>query len=121
MDPRATPARAILIERNKLVGRRLTRYLTCAGFDPIALEDPAELPKHAEGAALVAADVFDAEQVAQTLAQRPTMRAVLWTAEPLARSLRYIVAQRGMSNVLGRADFDSAPRGWELMMVLRRL
>jgi hypothetical protein len=122
MDERGTAApRALLIERNKLVSRKLVRHLACAGFEPVTLEDPVELRKHAEGAALIAADAFDAEQVAEVLKQQPATKAVLWTAEPLPRSLRYICASPNMSNVLGRPDFDSAPRGWELMMVLRRL
>jgi hypothetical protein len=122
MDDREAPGvRAILIERNKLVARRLVRFLTCAGYDPIAIEDPAELPMHAAGAALIAADAFDAEQVAHSLKLHPGLKAVLWTSEPLSRSLHYMVGNPGMSNILGRADFDSAPRGWELMMVLRRL
>lgn len=123
MDDRGgTPApKAVLIERNKLVSRKLVRYLTCAGYEPIAIEDPAELRKQLGGATLIAADAFDAEQVAEAIRLNPGTRAVLWTAEPVQRCLRYMQASPAMSNVLGRPDFDSAPRGWELMMVLRRL
>jgi hypothetical protein len=122
MDDRAAPApKAVLIERNKLVSRKLVRYLACAGFDPVAIEDPAELRQHLHGVTLIAADAFDAEQVAEGLKLNPGVRAVLWTAEPMSRCLRFMSATPALSNVLGRPDFDSAPRGWELMMVLRRL
>ena len=61
------------------------------------------------------------ELVHEALAANPQLRVVLWTAEPLGRSLRYLVEHSTLSNVLGRTDFDSPPRGWELMLVLRRL
>jgi hypothetical protein len=122
MDERgATGVKAIILERNKLVSRKLVRFFTCAGFDPIALENPQEVKQLLPGAYLLGADAFDLELVAESLRNHPTLRAVLWTAEPLQRSLRYMVDYPNISNVLGRPDFDSAPRGWELMLVLRRL
>jgi hypothetical protein len=45
---------------------------------------------------------------------------VLWTAEPIKRSLRYLVETRSIDNVLGRKDFESAPRAWEVLMIARR-
>ena len=122
MDERgASGARAVVLERNKLVSRRLCRFMTCAGFEPIAVDDPSEVGAHLPGAYLLGADAFDIELVAQAVRAYPHLRVVLWTAEPLQRSLRYLVENAGISNVLGRPDFDSAPRAWELMLVLRRL
>jgi hypothetical protein len=122
MDERgASGARAVVLERNKLVSRRLSRFMTCAGFDPVAVEDPSEVAAHLPGAYLLGADAFDIELVVQAVRAYPHLRVVLWTAEPLQRSLRYLVENAGISNVLGRPDFDSAPRAWELMLVLRRL
>jgi hypothetical protein len=37
------------------------------------------------------------------------------------RALRFVKDQPRMSNILGRPNFDSPPRSWELMMILRRL
>jgi hypothetical protein len=51
----------------------------------------------------------------------PNLRAILWTAEPLKRSLRVMVENPTISNVLGRKDFESTPKPWELQLVLRRL
>src|SRR5690606_11477742 len=48
-------------------------------------------------------------------------RTALWTAEPMDRALRFITEHPSMSNIMGRPNFDSPPRPWELMMVLRRL
>lgn len=122
MDERgASGAKAIILERNKLVGRRLVRFLTCAGFEPVAVENPAEVKQLLSGAYLLGADAFDVELVVEAIRANPQLRVVLWTAEPLQRSLRYLVENPAISNVLGRADFDSPPRGWELMLVLRRL
>jgi len=109
------------LERNKLVSRRLVRFFTCAGFEPVPLDSPQEVGKHLGGAHLLGADAFDVEVVVEALRKNPTLRVVLWTAEPLQRSLRYLAENPTISNVLGRADFDSPPRGWELMLVLRRL
>jgi hypothetical protein len=49
------------------------------------------------------------------------MRGVLWTAEPLRRSLRYVVETQAIDNVVGRRDFESPPRAWEITMLARRL
>jgi hypothetical protein len=46
---------------------------------------------------------------------------VLWTAEPLRRSLKYLVETPTLGHVLGRRDFESPPRAWEVVMVARRL
>jgi hypothetical protein len=70
---------------------------------------------------LIAADTFDGDLVAECIRQQPALRAVLWTAEPLKRSLRYMTEGSTICNVLGRKDFESTPRPWELMLVLRRI
>ncbi|RMH38240.1 MAG: hypothetical protein D6689_19830 [Deltaproteobacteria bacterium] len=113
--------RAIVLERNKLVNRRLIRFLACAGFDPIGVGDPAELEPHIDGAQVLLADAFDGDVIVQAIRRNPSLRAMMFTAEPLDRCLRYTVEHPQISNVFGRADFASPPRDWELMMVLRRL
>jgi len=45
---------------------------------------------------------------------------VLWTAEPMKLSLRHLVETSRISHVLGRRDFESPPRAWEVLMVARR-
>jgi hypothetical protein len=122
MDERgASGARAIILERNKLLSRKLVRFFNCAGFEPLAFDTPHDVKQHLPGTYLLGADAFDLELVVEALRINPSLRVVLWTAEPLQRSLRYLVEHPNISNVLGRADFDSLPRGWELMLVLRRL
>ena len=110
MDERGTGPRAVILERNRLVGRRLSRFFTCAGYDAVAVDDPVDLPAQIPGAYVLGADAFDIEQVLQSLRANPNLRVVLWTAEPLQRSLGYLVDQPAISNVLGRPDFDSSPR-----------
>jgi len=113
--------RALVLERNKLVGRRLVRYFLSAGVESVMVEDPAQVPAALPGADLVCADTFDGDVVAQAVRGQPGRRGVLWTPEPLRRSLRHMAEHAGISHVLGRRDFESPPRAWELMMILRRL
>lgn len=113
--------KAIVLERNKMVNRRLARYLACAGFEATGVEDPAELEAQAGEATLVAADTFDAHLVDKLVREHPSLRGVLFTAEPMRRSLRFAVENPKISNIFGRADFESPPRRWEFMLVLRRL
>lgn len=113
--------KAIVLERNKMVNRRIARLWGCAGLDVTVVEDPQEVQNHLEGADLLAADAFDGELVVQSLRARPLLRAVLWTAEPIDRLLRYAVEEPRLSNVFGRPNFESTPRDWELLMVARRL
>jgi hypothetical protein len=112
---------AVILERNKLVGRRIARIFTCAGLAASCIEDPAELPAALDGAGVVCADAFDGDAVRAALRDRRELRAALWTAEPVDRVLRHVVDEPRISNVFGRAAFDVAPRDWELALVARRL
>jgi hypothetical protein len=112
---------AIVLERNRPIGRRIARILTCAGLPASCVEDPADLEPALAGATLVCADAFDGDVVRAALRERRGLRAALWTAEPLDRLLRHVVGEPRISNVFGRASFDVAPRDWELAMVARRL
>lgn len=113
--------RALILERNNRVRRHLVRYFMCAGYKVMAVEDPALLLANLDGVGLVAADAFDADLVVQVLGERPAMRAILWTAEPMQRSLRYTLELPQISNICGRRNFESTPRPWEMVMVARRL
>jgi hypothetical protein len=113
--------RAVLLERNKMVSRRLVRYFASAGIEAIPVEDPAAIAPHVATVDLIAADTFDGDVVAAQVRAKPSLRGLLWTAEPIKRSMRYLCENAQISNVLGRKDFESTPRPWELMMVLRRL
>lgn len=104
-----------------MVNRRLVRFLNCAGLDPVGLEDPTLLEQHLEGAQLIVADAFDGDLIVQSIRRNPSLRATLISAEPLERCLRYTIEQPQISNIFGRPNFESAPRDWELTMVLRRL
>ena len=113
--------RTIVLERNKMVNRRLVRLLTCAGLDVVGLEEPAEIEGHLDGARLLCADAFDGDLLAKSIVARPELRGIMWTAEPLQRCLRNVVEMPQVSNILGRKDFESTPRPWELVMAARRI
>jgi len=113
--------RALVLERNKIVSRRLQRYFLAAGFDPVLIEDPKDVAANLGGTKLIAADAFDGDVVGSAVRNTPGMRGLLWTAEPLKRSVRVMVENPAINNVLGRKDFESTPKPWELMLILRRL
>ena len=113
--------RAVILERNKLVNRRLVRMLNCAGVDAAGVMEPEEAEARLDDAHLLCADAFDGAFIAQAVAKRPNLRALMWTAEPLERCLRYAVEHPQINNVFGRPGFESSPRDWELSMMLRRI
>src|SRR5688500_5533872 len=115
------PLGAIVLERNKLVGRRIARIFTCAGLPAVVVEDPKDLPAHLPNATLLAADAFDGDAVRAALRERGDLTGALWTAEPLDRLMRHVIDYPRISNVFGRASFESTPREWELALVARRL
>ena len=112
---------AVILERNKLVGRKVGRLFMATGASVTHIEDPSQLSDVIDGANVLCADTFDADLVAEHVRARRGLRGVLWTAEPLKRSLRYLVETPGIEHVFGRRDFESAPRDWEVLMVARRL
>jgi hypothetical protein len=113
--------KALVLERNKMVSRRLQRYFLAAGIDVVLVEDPKDVAPNLGGVHLLAADTFDGDLISSTVRAHAGMRGLLWTAEPLKRSVRLMVENPSISNVLGRKDFESTPKPWELMIVLRRL
>ncbi len=112
---------AVILERNKLVGRKVARLFMSTGATALCLEDPALVAHSLEGADVLLADAFDADLVAEMLRARPKMKGVLWTAEPLRRTLKFMIEQTAIDHVLGRKDFESPPRAWETVMLARRL
>jgi hypothetical protein len=111
----------VILERNKLVARKVVRLFMAAGASAVAVEDPAELPAALDGARLLCGDAFDGELVADHTRARPGLRGVLWTAEPMRRSLRFLVETPAIDHVLARRSFELPPRGAELLMIARRL
>ncbi len=110
---------AVLIERNKLVGRRAARVLTGAGFAARVFEDPAAIPAaDLAGARLIVADAFDALAVGRWLAARPSLRAVLYTASESDR-LVPLAAEQPRLALLGRASFEAPPRELDLIAAAR--
>ena len=112
---------AVILERNKLVGRKVARLFLSAGASAVTVEEPGQATPLLGDADVVCADTFDADYVATQLSSNPKLRGVLWTAEPLKRSLRYLVETTTINHVLARKDFDSAPRAWEALLVARRI
>jgi hypothetical protein len=112
---------AVILERNKLVGRRVARLFAATGATTVTIDDPAQLVASLAGADVLCADAFDGDVVAEQIRARQGLAGVLWTAEPLRRALRYLAEAPGINHVLGRKDFESPPRAWEVLMIARRL
>lgn len=109
----------VILERNKLVGRKVARVFASVGATATVIEDPAQAAPHLGTAGVICSDVFDADFIAESVRARPQLRAVLWTAEPIKRSLRYLGHR--LDHVLARRDFESPPRAWELQLVAHHL
>lgn len=111
----------VVFERNRQVARRVARQFHVLGLEVALVEEPAQLAAALPGAGLLCADVFDGDAVLEAVRQTPQLRALLWTAEPARRAMRFLTAGPAISNLCGRRDFESAPRPWELLLVARRL
>jgi hypothetical protein len=113
---------AVILERNRIVSRRVVRLLTCAGFEVVPLEDPAALSSSVTDATtLLCADGFDIDLVLAALRQCPRLKALLWSGEAIDRLLRSALEEPRLSNIIGRPNFESTPRDWELLLAARRL
>jgi hypothetical protein len=110
---------AAILERNKLVGRRVARVFAAVGAKVTLVDDPGELLASLGDADVVCGDAFDGDLIAEQVRARPGLRGVLWTAEPLRRSLK-LLAESSIDHVLARRDFETPPRAWELLAVARR-
>ncbi len=112
---------AVILERNKPVGRKVARLFLSVGATATVVDEPKQVADVLEHADVLCADTFDGDFVAERVRSHPKLRGVLWTAEPLRRSLKFLVETNTINHVLGRRDFDTPPRAWEIMMVARRL
>lgn len=112
---------AVILERNKPVGRKVARLFLSVGATATVVDEPKQVADVLEHADVLCADTFDGDFVAERVRSHPRLRGVLWTAEPLRRSLKYLVETKTINHVLGRRDFDTPPRAWEILMVARRL
>ena len=110
---------AVILERNKLVSRKVARLFLSAGFSAETIDEPGQINATAP-ADLLCADTFDGDLVAERV-RATGARGLLWTAEPLKRSLKFMLDTPAINHVLGRRDFETAPRSWEVVMVARRM
>jgi hypothetical protein len=116
-----TVPQAIVLERNKLVIRRIARVLGCAGFEVKTFEEPDKVePLTLEGAALVMADAFDADLVMKWLRAYPRMKAALYSGESVDRLLGKALEEPRLVALVGRASFDASPREDDLLHIARR-
>jgi len=111
----------VILERNKLVGRKVARLFLSIGSSAVTVEEPRQVAAVLQDADVLCADTFDGDFVAEHVRADPRLHGVLWTAEPLRRSLKFLVETTRINHVLGRRDFDSPPRAWEILMIARRL
>jgi hypothetical protein len=115
------PAQAVILERNKLVVRRMARVIGCAGYEVKTFEEPEKVePPAVEQAQLVLADAFDRDLVMRWLTTNPLLRAILYTGEPTDRLLNQALEEPRLVALLGRANFETAPREDDLINVARR-
>jgi hypothetical protein len=113
---------AIVLERNKLVLRRIARVLGCAGFEVRTFEEPDKIDAAAlSTASLVMADAFDADLVMKWLRANASLRAALYTGEPLDRLLAKALEEPRLVGLVGRPSFEVPPREDDLLHIARRV
>jgi hypothetical protein len=112
---------ALVLERNKLVLRRIARVLGCAGFEVRSCEEPEKMdPAALNGAQLAMADAFDADLMMRWLRERPALQGVLYSGEPLDRLLAKALEEPRLVALLGRPSFEVPPREDDIIHVARR-
>src|SRR5215471_9887918 len=97
--------KAVVLQRDPVVGRRVARYWRCAGLDTTLIEDPKDVEEHLQDADLIGADEFDRDVVAASLRTHADLRACLWTVEPMFRLVRLLRSEPRIVSVLGRPNF----------------
>jgi hypothetical protein len=116
-----TVPQAIVLERNKLVIRRIARVLGCAGFETRTFEEPDKVEASAlEAANLVMADAFDADLIMKWLRGNPKLKAVLYSGEPVDRLLGKALEEPRLVGLMGRPSFDVPPREDDMLHIARR-
>lgn len=113
---------AAVVERNKMVIRRIARVLGCAGFECKLFEEPEKIDAQSMGEpTLLLADAFDADLVMKLLKARPSMKGVLYTGEALDRHLGKALEEPRLVALMGRPNFEVPPREDDLLHVARRV
>ena len=116
-----TVPQAIVLERNKLVIRRIARVLGCAGFETKTFEEPDKVDQGVlEAANLVMADAFDADLIMKWLRGYPQLKAVLYSGEPVDRLLGKALEEPRLVGLMGRPSFDVPPREDDMLHIARR-
>ncbi len=106
-----TLPQAVVLERNKLVNRRICRVLGCAGFDVRGFEEPEKVDAQMLGdPSLMVGDTFDCDLVLRWLRERQSARAILYTGEPLDRLLAKALEEPRLTALVGRPSFEVPPR-----------
>jgi hypothetical protein len=117
-----TVPQAIVLERNKLVLRRIARVLGCAGFEVKAFEEPEKVDAALlDGSQLLLADAFDADLAMRWMRERPSLRCVLYSGEPLDRLLPKALDEPRLVALMGRPSFEVPPREDDLLHIARRV
>lgn len=117
-----TSPQAVVLERNKMVNRRMARVLGCAGFEVRQQEEPEKLDLAALGTpTLVLADAFDADLIMKLLRTQPSLKAILYTGEPLDRLLGKALEEPRLVALMGRPSFEVPPREDDLLHITKRV
>jgi hypothetical protein len=118
-----TNVEAAVVERNKLVNRRIARVVGCAGFTVRSFDAPEQLDAAAlDGLRLIVGDAFDADPILRCLDEHAALQAILYSAEPDAggRLAKRALASPRLVALVGRPGFDVAPREADLLLIARR-
>lgn len=118
------PARLVLFERNRVLSTRIARVLRAAyGMSSVLVTDePGTVDGRVLGEArIVACDASEVEIALDWLVRAPHIKLIVWCGESPVPLVDLGERQLALSNLIGWPSFDSMPRAWELLYVVRRL
>jgi 5,10-methylene-tetrahydrofolate dehydrogenase/methenyl tetrahydrofolate cyclohydrolase len=68
---------AVILERNKIVGRKVARLFLSVGASAVVVDEPKQVASVIDGADVICADTFDGDFVAEQVRSRSRLRGVL--------------------------------------------
>ena len=116
------PKKILLLERNKLHLRRMSRVLVCSGAQVLALNSPAEVPAALDaGVDVLCAGRSEAKSMVGVLEAHPEIQGLIWAEKQDPDLLELAAKVPNLNHILGTPHPQSPPRDWELLLTVRRL
>jgi hypothetical protein len=114
-----------VFEKNRTVGLRIARVLSCAtGFSIVSTASDLETLGAELGptTVLLGCDAEDLAVLSDFAKERyPTARIIVWSAGGIASHVASVRNHAQLTSILAWPSFESMPRPWELQLAARRI